>query len=70
MFPDNSGHYIENTSANETLQWIEIYKSDRVVDISLTQWLALTPPEIVASTLKIPVEVAKGLRKEKQLIIA
>ena len=70
MFPDNSGHYIENTSANETLQWIEIYKSDRVVDISLTQWLALTPPEIVASTLKIPVDVAAGLRKEKQLIIA
>jgi hypothetical protein len=41
-----------------------------VVDISLTQWLALTPPEIVAATLKIPVDVAKGLRKEKQLIIA
>jgi oxalate decarboxylase len=68
VFPDNSGHYVENTSANETLQWIEIYKSDRVVDISLTQWLALTPPGIVAATLKIPVEVAEGLRKE--LIIA
>lgn len=70
VFPDNAGHYIENTSANETLQWIEIYKSDRVVDISLTQWLALTPAGIVAETLKIPVEVAQGLRKEKQLIIA
>jgi oxalate decarboxylase len=41
-----------------------------VVDISLTQWLALTPPEIVAATLKIPVDVAGGLRKDKQLIIA
>ena len=70
VFPDNAGHYIENTSANETLQWIEIYKSDRVIDISLTQWLALTPPGIVAETLKIPLEVAQGLRKEKQLIIA
>ncbi|KAM0715629.1 hypothetical protein Q7P37_009127 [Cladosporium fusiforme] len=70
VFPDNSGHYIENTSANETLSWIEIYKSDRVVDISLTQWLALTPPGIVANTLKIPLDVAKGLKKEKQLIIA
>ena len=70
VFPDNAGHYIENTSHNETLQWIEIYKSDRVVDISLTQWLALTPPEIVAATLKIPVDVARGLKKEKQLIIA
>ncbi|KAK6440824.1 hypothetical protein LTR95_002951 [Oleoguttula sp. CCFEE 5521] len=53
VFPDNSGHYIENTS-NETLQFIEIYKSDRVVDISLTQWLALTPSSIVASVLKVP----------------
>ena len=61
---------MQNTSPNETLQWIEIYKNDRVVDISLTQWLALTPAGIVAETLKIPVEVAKGLRKEKQVIIA
>ena len=68
--PDNSGHYIENTSPNSTLQWIEIYKSDRVVDISLTQWLALTPAGIVAEPLEIPVEVAQGLRKEKQVIIA
>jgi oxalate decarboxylase len=41
-----------------------------VIDISLTQWLALTPPGIVAGTLKIPLSVAKGLKKEKQLIIA
>jgi oxalate decarboxylase/phosphoglucose isomerase-like protein (cupin superfamily) len=70
VFPDNAGHYVQNTSPNETLQWIEIYKSDRVVDISLTQWLALTPAGIVAETLKIPVEVARGLRKEKAVIIA
>jgi oxalate decarboxylase/phosphoglucose isomerase-like protein (cupin superfamily) len=70
VFPDNAGHYVQNTSPNETLQWIEIYKSDRVVDISLMQWLALTPASIVAETLKIPVEVARGLRKEKQVIIA
>ena len=69
VFPDNSGHYVENTGDDE-LVWIEIYKSDRVVDISLTQWLALTPPGIVASTLKIPIEVARTLKKEKQVIIA
>ena len=70
VFPDNAGHYVQNTSPNETLSWIEIYKSDRVVDISLTQWLALTPAGIVADTLKIPIETARGLRKEKQVIIA
>ena len=70
MFPDNAGHYVENRSNSTKLQWIEIYKSDRVVDISLTQWLALTPVPIVASTLKIPESVVRNLKKEKQLIIA
>ncbi|CZT01964.1 probable thermophilic glucose-6-phosphate isomerase and related metalloenzymes [Rhynchosporium graminicola] len=69
VFPDNSGHYIENTSETEKLVWIEIYKSDRVVDISLTQWLALTPPDIVANTLKISRSVVDQLKKEKQLLI-
>ncbi|KAI1826055.1 thermophilic glucose-6-phosphate isomerase [Xylaria intraflava] len=69
VFPDNSGHYIENTSDTEELVWIEIYKSDRVEDISLTQWLALTPADVVANTLKIPLKIAENLVKEKQLLI-
>ncbi|CZR68499.1 related to oxalate decarboxylase [Phialocephala subalpina] len=68
VFPDNSGHYIENTGT-ENLVWIEIYKSDRVADISLTQWLALTPADIVANTLKLPISVVQQLKKEKQLLI-
>lgn len=63
------GHYIENTSKTENLVWIEIYKSDHVADISLTQWLALTPADIVASTLKIPISVVQNLKKEKQLLV-
>ncbi|RMZ86105.1 hypothetical protein DV737_g78, partial [Chaetothyriales sp. CBS 132003] len=70
VFPDNSGHYIENTSDTEDLVWIEIYKSDRVADIPLTQWLALTPSDIVANTLKIPLSVAQSLKTEKQVLIA
>lgn len=69
VFPDNSGHYVENTS-NETLVWIEIYRSDRVVDISLTQWLALTPASIVSQVLKLPLSVVQNLKTEKQLIVA
>lgn len=64
------GHYVENTSETEKLVWIEIYKSDRIADISLTQWLALTPPEIVATTLNISLSVVEKLKTEKQLIIA
>lgn len=63
-------HYIENTSETEDLIWIEVYKSDRVADIPLTQWLALTPADLVAQTLKIPIAVAEKLKKEKQVLIA
>ncbi|CBF75880.1 hypothetical protein AN3563.2 [Aspergillus nidulans FGSC A4] len=69
VFPDNSGHYIENTSNDEPLVWLEFYKSDRVADISLAQWLALTPDETVANTLKIDIEVVKQIKEEKQLLI-
>ncbi|KAF4125416.1 oxalate decarboxylase [Geosmithia morbida] len=69
VFPDNAGHYIENVG-DEDLVYIEIYKSDRVADISLTQWLALTPPDIVANILKVPIEFARSLKKEKQTFVA
>ncbi|KAL2208238.1 putative oxalate decarboxylase oxdC [Sarocladium strictum] len=69
VFPDNSGHYIENVG-DEDLIWIEIYKSDRVADIPLTQWLALTPPDIVSQVLKVPIEFVEKLKKEKQVLIA
>lgn len=63
-------HYIENTSDTDDLVWIEIYKSDRVADISLAQWLALVPADLVAETLKIPLSVAENLKKEKQVLVA
>ncbi|EGX88678.1 oxalate decarboxylase oxdC, putative [Cordyceps militaris CM01] len=69
VFPTNAGHYIENTSKDEDLVWIEIYKSDHVADISLSQWLALTPPEIAAQTLKVPVEFIQQIKREKQVLI-
>lgn len=70
VFPDNSGHYIENTSDTEDLVYIELYKSERVADVSLTQWLALTPADIVAAVLKIDISVVQQLKKEKQVLIA
>lgn len=69
MIPDNAGHYIENTSETHNLTWIEIYKADRVADVSLTQWLALTPAHIVADVLKLPLAVVEGLEKEKQVLV-
>ena len=69
VFPDNSGHYIQNTGS-EDLVYIELYKSDRVADIPLSQWLALTPSSVVAAVLKLPVTVVEQIKKEKQVLIA
>ncbi|BCS23750.1 uncharacterized protein APUU_40194S [Aspergillus puulaauensis] len=69
VFPDNSGHYIENTSDTEKLVWLEFYKSDRVADISLAQWLALTPPETVANVLKIDIKFVEQIKKQKQVLV-
>jgi len=69
VFPDNSGHYIENTSDTEKVVYLELYKSDRVADISLAQWLALTPADTVANVLKVDIEVVKQIKKEKQIIV-
>jgi hypothetical protein len=33
------GHYIENTG-EETLTFLEMFRSDRFADVSLSQWLA------------------------------
>ncbi|EAS33083.3 oxalate decarboxylase family bicupin [Coccidioides immitis RS] len=69
VFPDNSGHYVENLSETEDLIYLEIYKADRVADISLGQWLALTPSDIAAAAINVPIEVIENIKKEKQLLI-
>ncbi|QEE38903.1 MULTISPECIES: oxalate decarboxylase family bicupin [unclassified Methylobacterium] len=44
--PFAMGHYIENTG-DTTLTFLEMFKSPRYADISLNQWLALTPHPLV-----------------------
>jgi oxalate decarboxylase/phosphoglucose isomerase-like protein (cupin superfamily) len=44
--PPSFGHYVENIG-NTTLKFLEIFNSDIYEDISLNQWLALTPPDMV-----------------------
>lgn len=62
--PASFGHYVQNIG-NTTLKYLEIFKSDRFQDISLNQWLALTPPEIVKALLGFDDETIKGLQEWK-----
>jgi oxalate decarboxylase family bicupin protein len=62
--PPSYGHYVEN-SGNTTLKFLEIFKSDIFQDISLNQWLALTPPELVKAHLGLSDETISKLSKVK-----
>ena len=62
------GHYIENTG-NTTLRFLELFKSDYYADISLDQWLAQTPPELVTAHLRTDPQFINSLRKEKVPVV-
>lgn len=40
-----------------------------MVDISVTEWLALTPIDIAANTLGVSEDVIRKLNKTKQILI-
>jgi oxalate decarboxylase len=62
------GHYIQNTG-NQTLWFLEMFKSDRFVDVSLNQWMALTPHQLVRDNLHVGPELLDALRKEKWPVV-
>lgn len=66
--PFACGHYVQNTG-NTTLWFLEMFKSDRFADVSLNQWMALTPAELVKSNLNVDEAFVSKLRKEKWPVV-
>ena len=66
--PFATGHSIENIG-NTPLRFLEVFKSDYYADVSLDQWLALTPPELVKAHLKGNDELIRALRKQKVPVV-
>ncbi|MGG4127654.1 oxalate decarboxylase family bicupin [Paenibacillus illinoisensis] len=66
--PVAMGHYVQNTGT-DTLWFLEIFRSDRFEDISLNQWMALTPRELVRDNLNAPTELLDALRKVKWPVV-
>lgn len=67
--PPSLGHYVENTG-NTTLVYLELFNSDKIEDVSLEQWLALTPPTLVKAHLGLDDETIASLNKTKQFVVA
>lgn len=66
--PKSMPHYVENTGS-EPLRFLELFKAPRFEDVSLTQWMALTPHELVAAHLNIDREFVDRLPKDKRPVV-
>lgn len=66
--PKVMGHYVENTG-DGPLRVLEMFRSDRFADVSLNQWLALTPPELVQAHLGFSADAMAKLQKQKPILV-
>ncbi len=66
--PRTFGHYIENTG-REDLVFLEMFKADRFRDLSLSDWVAHTPPELVMQHLGISKNTLSAIPKDKLNIV-
>ena len=66
--PFAMGHYIENIGTT-TLRFLELFRSDHYADVSLAQWLAFTPHELVRAHLNINESVLAKIPKTKTPIV-
>jgi len=66
--PFAMGHYVQNTGT-EPLVFLEMFRSPYYADVSLNQWLALSPPQLVQETLNLNQNMMHALDPVKQPVI-
>jgi oxalate decarboxylase len=66
--PKGMAHYVQNLG-NEPLRFLEMFRSPRFMDVSLNQWMALTPPELIQAHLNLDRQTIAALRKDKPIIV-
>ena len=62
--PFAMGHYVLNTG-EQPLRFLEMFKASRYADVSLNQWLALTPPELVQAHLNLDQSTTAAITANK-----
>lgn len=57
------GHYVVNTGTTD-LQFLAVFKTAQYAEVSLSDWLAHTPPELVAQHLNIDSSILAQFSKD------
>ena len=66
--PKAFGHYLENTG-NTDLVYMEVFRADRFEEVSLSDWLAHSPIDMVAETLNLDPSVIAQFPKNRPDIV-
>jgi oxalate decarboxylase len=66
--PRTFGHYVENTGKTD-LVFLEMFRTNRYMDLSLSAWIRNTPPELVMQHLGISEETLRAIPKHKPVIM-
>ena len=61
-------HYVENTG-DADMVFLKVLQAPRFSDIRVSQWLRLTPRQIVQDTLRLPDSVPDSLSPDKQYVV-
>lgn len=61
-------HYIENTGDSD-LKFLEMFKSSFYQDLSLSEWLAHTPPELVMAHLNIDRTTLDAIPRDETVVM-
>jgi oxalate decarboxylase len=66
--PRTLGHYIENIGP-ATVRVINVFNRPKFEDVSLNQWMALTPPDLVSGHLNLDDTAMGALRRTHRPIL-
>ncbi len=66
--PRGLGHYVENTGSTP-MRFLELFASDHYADISLTNWIANVPRELVMAHLNVDEAFLKSLPQKKTAVV-
>lgn len=66
--PFAMGHYIQNTGPTP-LRFLEMFRSPTYADVSLNEWIKLTPQALVRAHLKVDESLLEGLPEGKKPVL-
>jgi oxalate decarboxylase len=68
LVPRVAAHYIENTGDTDCT-FLEVFKADQFVDVSVNNWIRRLPPEAVTAHMNLDQELIAKIPSEKELVI-